>query len=325
MPLSPKPSIQFQERDLELLRGLLGCRVMTLSHASDIFFAGAREAAKKRIAKLKAAGLLGERSRKPYEPAIIYLLRQGHSLLQERGMLNGFPAIGWPALERRIQVSDLTLRHELEVMDVRAAFHAAVRTHVTISISEFTTWPLMCEFMASRGHGPERLVKPDAFIRIEEHDAGALFEHIFFLELDRGTETLNKLVDKALCYLDYYQHGGLAVRFGRAAAEYKEFPFRALMVLQSVERRNNLAEALLTNSPPIYTHTWLSTFDEVTADPFGPIWVRPRDYGKAVEGTPHAARKRYPRSFYRRQAEREQFVEARIAKHRLFESEDRTT
>ena len=32
------------------------------------------------------------------------------------------------------------------------------------------------------------------------------------------------------------------------------------------------------NRPQILTHSWLTTFKEVTADPLGPIWLRPKDY-----------------------------------------------
>jgi len=113
--------IEIQDRDSDLLRGLFDSRLITLAHASALYFNGSREAAKKRIQKLKSAGLLGERVRKAYEPSVLFLTRQGYSLMKDRCLLHGFPAIGWTSLEKRLQVSDLTLRHELEVMDVKAA------------------------------------------------------------------------------------------------------------------------------------------------------------------------------------------------------------
>jgi len=49
--------VQLQPRDFELLRGLFESRVMTLAHVSALYFDGKREMAKKRVQKLKAAGL----------------------------------------------------------------------------------------------------------------------------------------------------------------------------------------------------------------------------------------------------------------------------
>jgi hypothetical protein len=75
-------SLQFQERDLALLRGLFECRVMTNDHATSHYFEGKNEAAKKRLQKLKAAGLISERPRRTFEPSILFLTRKGLLTLQ---------------------------------------------------------------------------------------------------------------------------------------------------------------------------------------------------------------------------------------------------
>jgi hypothetical protein len=54
-------SLQLQDRDLALLRGLFECRVMTNDHATALYFDGKSEAEKKRLQKIKAAGLITER------------------------------------------------------------------------------------------------------------------------------------------------------------------------------------------------------------------------------------------------------------------------
>jgi len=60
--------IDLQGRDLALLRGLFECRVMTPGHAAKLYFDGKPEATKKRLQKLKAAGLIGERPRRAFDP-----------------------------------------------------------------------------------------------------------------------------------------------------------------------------------------------------------------------------------------------------------------
>ena len=315
--------LHFQDRDFALLRGLFESRVMTAAHIAALYFGGSGEAAKKRLQKIKTESLIGERKRRVNEKSVLFLTRKGHALLTQQDLLSEFPKLSSSAFEKRASVSDLTLRHELEVMDVKAAFHSALKKSETFSIAEFSTWPRLHEFKAVRpGYGSvEVLVKPDGFIRIreKEKDSGAS-EHTFFLEVDRSTETQGTLINRAACYLDYYKSGGFAVRNDALRSAYKEFPFRVLVVLKNAERRNNTAHRLLNNWPPIRTMIYLSTFPEVMADPVGAIWIRPADYQEALgyvissKNTPSA-------KVYRRQSTREAHIEKTIKKLTLFEDE----
>jgi hypothetical protein len=313
-------SLQLQDRDLALLRGLFECRVMTTDHATALYFDGKSEAAKKRLQKIKTAGLISERPRRAFEPSVLFLTRKGLMLLQEKGDLTKYPSFDLPVLDRRARVSDLTIRHELEIMDVKAAFHAALAKSEKFAIEQFSTWPLLNEFTAYRpgGSGIEIIVKPDSFIRIHETDAaGDKFERAFFLEVDRSSEVQETLVAKAGCYLDFYRRGGFAVRNGATRDDFKKFPFRVLMVFKNAERRNNTALRLLQNTPPILTMVYLSTLEEVTHDPTGAIWIRPLDYRAATEGTPFAPEKQPKTWGYQRQTAREHFVEQKVQKQRI--------
>ena len=206
-----------------MLRGLFECRVMTAEHVSALFFKGRKEATKKRLQKLKEAGLVGERRRRAYEPAILSLSQKGLLLLKEHGVLAEYPALGLVSLDKRANVSELTIRHELEVIDTKAAFHRAIGAATGFSMAEFGTWPRLYQFEATTPAGGESIVRPDGFIRIHENeDGGGLSEHAFFLEVDRSSETLATLVSRANGYLDYYRSGGFAVRNGAARSAYKE-------------------------------------------------------------------------------------------------------
>jgi hypothetical protein len=321
-PNTRSVAIKFQNRDLALLRGLFECRVMTTAHATALFFDNKIDAANKRLQKLKAAGFIGERPRRAFEPSVLFLTRNGLTLLQEQGVLAQYPSLDLSALERRASVSDLTIRHELEVMDVKAAFHAAIKTTPSFTVETFSTWPLLNEFTAYRpGYdGAEVPVKPDGFICIHEKDAsGGKFEHAFFLELDRSSETQDKLVAKAACYRDFYQRGGFAIRNGATRDDFKKFPFRVLMVFKNAERRNNTAERLLQNTQPILRLAYLSTFEEVTRDPAGAIWIRPLDYREATNGTQFAPEKQPKKWGYQRQTARERFIEHSVKKRPLLD------
>jgi hypothetical protein len=86
-------SLQIQPRDLELLRSLFESRVMTADHIAVLYFNGSREAAKKRLQKLKTAGFIGERKRKAYEPAVLSLTSKAFAILREHGILAEYPQL----------------------------------------------------------------------------------------------------------------------------------------------------------------------------------------------------------------------------------------
>lgn len=315
-------SLEIRERDTDVLRDLFVSRVMTSAHIASLHFDGSREAAKKRLQKLKAARLVGERPRKSTEPAVLFLTRKGFDALRERGVLAEFPQLPASALDKRANVSALTLRHELEVMDVKAAFCSAIRGTDRFAVAEFTTWPLLVQFEAFRPgrESAEVLVKPDGFIRVHEKESdGGLSEHTFFLEVDRSTETQDTLVNRAACYMDYFRSGGFAVKNGAPRDAFKEYPFRVLMVFKTAERSNNTAERLLQSNPPILTQVWLSTLQEVTTNPLAEIWTCPADYREATRGTAFDTEHRRESWGYRRQTERETLIESRIKKQRLLQ------
>jgi len=308
--------IDVQPRDIEVLRGLFESRVMTREHITALYFSAKVPMATKRLQVLKKAGLVGERTRKPYEPGVLFLTRKGFGLLGDGGHLSGYPNMSAARLDKRAQVSRLTLKHELEVMDVKTAIAGAIAKRTGSRIVDFCTWPALIEFSAFGIKGRRVVVKPDGFIRIHEEDPEGVSETALFLEVDRSTEAQSILADRACCYLDFYRRGGMALRNGRPVEEYRDHPFRVLYVLRNEERRNNTAEALLRLNPPILTQVWLSTKEEVTGDPLGAIWIRPGDYRTITAGTtfdPIHMRS----SGYRRQSERERFVEERSLKLRL--------
>jgi hypothetical protein len=315
--------IEVQKRDLALLQGLFESRVMTLAQAASLYFDGKDEATKKRVQKLKAAGYVRERPRRTYEPSVLFLTAKAFTLLSNNGLLASYPPVGLTSLEKRAQVSDLTLRHELQVMDVKAAFVAAVAHAENLRLAEFSTWPVLSQFHAHRpdesGYGrSEVLVKPDGLIRIHEEGPDGLFEHTFFLEVDRSTESQEVLALKAACYSDYYRSGGFALRQGGKRESYADFPFRVLMIFRNEERRNNTAERLLLNNPPVRRQVMLTTMSEVTADPLGAICIQPADYEEAVRGTLfEVGRAKRRDGAYRRQPERERLVASKILRSTL--------
>jgi len=280
--------VEVQERDIALLRELFVSRIMTLAHAGALHFEGRSEAAKKRVQKLKAAGFLAERPRKSRDPGILTLTRNGFRELVENGHIADLPRLSAAAFERRARVSDLTIRHELAVMDVKTALVRGISAVPGMKMVEFTTWPLLHQFDVLRGRAGKVRMKPDGFLRVEETSPkGEVFEHTFFLEVDRGSESLDTLTTKALCYREHYASGGYVRSRGGKASEYAEYPFRVLFVMPSEERLRNTAHRLLTTEPPVETQVWLATAADMSNNPLGAVWVRPKDFREVIRGNRH--------------------------------------
>lgn len=313
-------NFELQDRDFEILRALFESRIMTSAHVALMYFRGSGDAAKHRLGKLKAEGLIGERERQVNVHSLLFLTPKAFEVLRKNGKLADYPRISQSSQVRRASLSDLTLRHELEIMDVKAALCAKISKTDGVELTEFSTWPLLYEFEVSHWMlgGAKKTVKPDGFIRIKEEEPGTPgWEHIFFFELDRSKEVQDVLVTKARYYLDYYQSGGFAERNGASRSEPEKIPFRVLMVLKTAERRNNTAEGLLRGNPPIYTQAWLTTLPEIKTNPLGPIWICPSNYFEAIKDTAFDPARRRPMRGYRSQPERELFVERTIRKSSL--------
>lgn len=315
-----------QERDFLLLRGLFESRLMTVRHVAALYFEGKLEAAKKRLQKLKGADLIRDRPRQASDPSVLSLSKKGFTLLKLHQRLDGYPAISDGEFELRSRVSALTLRHELAVMDVKAALVPAISNLPNFRIAECMTWPLLAEFSlarpASNGYGAVNVtVKPDGFLCVHEHDDAGVNEYCFYLEVDRGTESQRVLAERAIAYRAHFRSGGFAeARNGRREA-FEEYPFRVLAIFKTVERRNNAAERLLLIDPPIKTILWLTTMPEVLRDPLGSIWMRPVDYQRFIHGSGCEIESplRLPR--YYRNAARDAHIKYLLKLHPLFVEE----
>ena len=90
-------------------------------------------------------------------------------MLSERGGVSGYPTITPASFEKRARVSDLTLKHELDILEVKTALTLAVRESPHLRLVEFSTWPALFEFQSAPGpHVITRTVRPDGFIRIRK-------------------------------------------------------------------------------------------------------------------------------------------------------------
>ena len=118
---------------------------------------------------------------------------------------------------------------------------------------------------------------PDGVFALEKGGSPALF----FLEVDRGTETLSNpqkgVLKMVRFYLGYLANGGYQSYSEDFKTEEDFTSFRALIVTTSAERVENMRSA--ASSLPQQMHRglqalWCTTFDQLTPRTiFTPIWV----------------------------------------------------
>lgn len=273
-----------QPRDLAILRGFYECRTMTLRHVADLHFAGSYKAAQKRVAVLKRSGLL--RELKPVsvgESAALVFRPKAYRLLVSHQALGDLPAVGWKTLEKRADISPVTLRHELDVVSVRTAFETSARQSEspTLEVVRFTTWPRLVKFRSRRlrpkaGESSLLTLHPDGYAEIATVSTDEPIRRwYFFLEVDRSTESLDRLVEKMQAYRDFYTRGGFAPRQGKDPAGFKQYPFRVLFTFRTTARLQNAATVFAEARPKLGGMPWLTTFDQAVTDPLGPIWRTP--------------------------------------------------
>lgn len=273
---------QLTDRDCQVFRGLFESRIMTVAHVAALYFAGHADAARKRLWKLQTSGYINQRPRNAYDPAIYVLTAKSFRALTENHHLEGFPKLSPAQMAKRAQVSEMTIRHELAVMDVKAAFVSAVAKLPHLQILEFNTWPRLSQFVGRPGDNENSLlVRPDGFIRIATRPDDA--EQRFFLEVDRSTETLDNLATRMLCYRHHHRSGGFAERLGHPREQFMHFPLRVLAIFKTQQRQDNFARHLLSMHPPILSQVWSTTLEEVCRDAAGAIWLRPVDYRNTLQ------------------------------------------
>jgi hypothetical protein len=277
MPALHPRNVHLQERDVSLLLDLVESRVLSLDQICTLFFADKNEMGKKRVQRLKIAGLLVERPRRIGEPSILHLTWKGYLALRNENHIGEDSYHSPKTFKQRMAVSDFTLAHELMIGDVRTSFITALRDSRRFENFEFDVWPRRYDFTVNRGHG-RKPVKPDGHIRFLERGDDERDPYNFFVEVDTGSEKLDRVVEKCLNYREYFKSGGFAVFCGGKREHFKKFPFQVLVVVPSEKRRKNLAELLLQTTPPFSTMILITTLKQCTHDPLGDIWMSPGVY-----------------------------------------------
>lgn len=291
-PTTKVGNMELQERDIAILKDVFDTRFITIEHAADLHFQDLKSAAasaKRRLSKLAENGLLKpqdvplKRAKKVYR-----LTKQGLDILIERGILRQLAGEEWDAkLRKRYTdtISPAILEHEIGMLDIKVAVNAAIAEQAHLKVIDFGIWPLQYKFPVQRD-GRTVDQHPDGFLHIaefrpnEDHPRN----HYFYVELDRGTETLYIVAQKADGYRQHLRDGGFGQAIGRPDAPKKDRTFRVLFVVDTKDashRRRNICQRLSDDG--IQTHALVATLAEVRKDPLSAIWLTPQAHKAWIE------------------------------------------
>lgn len=190
-----------------------------------------------------------ERLKKLADAQYLTIRVQARPQMGSRFVYVGGPAITSAERRRRLrELTELSLAHEVGLVDIRIAFERHTSVSVWRSDRELESW--------IRG------VEPDAFV---EYTVGGT-TYCAFVEYDRGTETLGRIERKVRAYKEFAFSGGFTRAYGRRY-------FRLLFVADSTGRLSTLSRTARRVTDRIVR---LTTLTELTNDgPLASIWRRP--------------------------------------------------
>ena len=270
------------ERDLAILKALGDYRYLRTGQVARLVFPDSKtmQGARRRLKYLYHAGYVG-RIQPMTDSALgqaemaYFLEPAGADLLDDDAL---------PRFSRKGLVKPLFLRHALEVSEFRLNLELAAQAASGIGLHRVVMdFELKSHTEQAVGRRRYRLfdevldpigkrklvVHPDMlFVLKAETGQGQVFQRLFFVEIDRGTEGLRVISDKLTGY-HLYKREGIFRKFGEFA------DFRVLIQTNSEKRRENIREAAGKFDGVLDAWVTDDRLVNVGSVLRGPIWSKP--------------------------------------------------
>ncbi len=258
--------MQLTPRDTDILEAIYRFRVMRQDQIHTLFFGKSRTASQRRLELLYDHGFIDRRF---LTVRASYLLSPVLYILDKRGVAHlraerGDETMRWQTSDK--QIGQQFLEHTLAINDVRIAITLACRRADYSVLIWYGESDLKNDFdrvpaLDATGLRKVTSLIPDSYFVLNTPRGIAHF----FLELDRGTMTLQRFQNKALAYWAYYQSGAYERR-------YQTKSLRVLTVTITGKRRENLWQA--TQKAVESTRFWFGVLNDISNQTVlnTPIW-----------------------------------------------------
>lgn len=279
-----KVNFVLTERDLAILEALGRYRYLRTGQVSRLIFPDSKtvQSARRRLKYLYHAGYIGRiqpmtDSALGHAEMAYFLEPAGAELLDDDSL---------PRFSRKGMVKPLFLRHALDVSEFRINLEIAVgglpditlhRAVMDFELKSHTEnavgrrrYRLFDEVLDPIGKR-KLVVHPDMlFVLKAETMDGRVFQRLFFVEIDRGTEGLRVIADKLTGY-HLYKREGVFRKFG----DFSDF--RVLLQTNSAKRAKNIHD--LTGKFDGAVDAWVVADRLVNEETIlhGLIWSKPKE------------------------------------------------
>jgi hypothetical protein len=204
----PQP-MRLTARDVEIVEAVHQYRVLRQDQIQGLFFS-TKNAAQRALARLYDHGFL-ERKFLPVlygrSPTLYVLDKRGADLLRSK---HGYEDLNWYASSKALKTD--FIEHTTALNDFRVSVVVAARRRGL----KLTTWASESQLKAdydrvriAEVRQPVSVI-PDGYFVLDTPRG----EAHFFVEVDRGTETLQRFKQKVSAYIAYHESGGYERRYG---------------------------------------------------------------------------------------------------------------
>lgn len=251
------------ERDREIIKAVHENRFLRRDQIERLFFS-TTAAANARLLMLYQHRFL-DRLYLPVElgssQAVYALDREGAALIAHEEHLH-LSQVRWKRKHNRIEF--FFLEHTVAVAELHVALELSARGRDDVALTEWRREGFLTREKLSDPEDDERhlIVAPDAFFSLAV-PGGSIY---FFVEVDLGTETLERFRRKVRAYQEYY-------RGGRYTQRYDHRYFRVLTIGEGATRLANLIEVAREEGAGKMFLFGLAS--HVSASALGPVWFHP--------------------------------------------------
>lgn len=263
------------DRDREIIRVVYQFRFLTSNQLTEKFFSS-KSKADRRLRELFDHGYLDRIDRPTVsgKSELIYALwKKGAEILCAQHDLSK-SELNWKSSRNNIRPDRID--HELEVVSFHLAMDKSVKSTSSISwlfwqdrreIVSNKTWDLL---NAGENKSGKLKLIPDAFFGLQTPKG----KTVFFLELDRGTESPRVFRQKLLIYQIAFERGLIQKETGLKA-------FRVLIIVPHEQRLKVLLNPANTNYPLLF---WSTPIENLRRQNIltESIWVHAKSEGNVV-------------------------------------------
>jgi len=278
-----KPSLKIRDRHVKIIQSISDNRLMTFSLIAQLFppneqarirrSPNPHDTAHTNLRRVLSAlfhhSYLDRISKEEIPEHIYALSPKGAQLLRDHQRTL---SLSIHSLENNRDFSNINARHALMVARFRIALEVAIKEHPTLSLYSFeregknikTEW---------KSEGKRVFINPDAYFILRDErnpSAGSGRDpqkpsyYSYFLEADRSTMTLARLLAKYKHYSQMYQEGV-------HLSQFEIQTFRVLTVCKSRERASNITQLASSDDYSHIPQQLRSFFCFTTEESYGDI------------------------------------------------------